>query len=66
MFGAGYRRWLGESVGQLGFDDFYEVTLGVGADGDEALPLVQSVRFSCSYLFGDDVQGWSIGFGATF
>jgi hypothetical protein len=24
------------------------------------------VRFSCSYLFGDDVQGWSIGFGVTF
>ncbi|MEY4831585.1 MAG: hypothetical protein RLZZ562_3381 [Planctomycetota bacterium] len=66
MFGAGYRRWLGEAVGQLGFDDFYELTLGVGADDGEALPIVESVRFSCSYLFGDDVQGWSIGFGVTF
>ncbi len=66
LFGAGYRRWLGESVGQLGFDDFYELTLGIRADGADALPLVESVKFACSILFGDDVQGWSIGFGVTF
>jgi hypothetical protein len=66
LSGFGYRRWLGTSADQLQFDDIYEATVGVSAGGEDALPLVEAVRFSVSLLFGDDVQGWSVGFGVTF
>ncbi len=66
MAGFGYRRWLGDAAGQLQFDDFYEATLGLTTGGEDALPLVEAVRFSASLLFGDDVSGWSVGFGVSF
>lgn len=66
LSGLGYRRWLGDSAGQLQFADFYEATVGISVGGKDALPLAQSVKLSASLLFGEDVQGWSVGFGVTF
>ena len=48
----------------LGFDHFFAVGGGFVADtGDLGLG---SVRLMGSYLFGDHVEGWALGFGIDF
>ena len=66
LFGLGYRRWLGSSPKELNFTDFYELMLGFDGDADPVLPALGVVRSSGSLLLGEDVNGWTVGFSASF
>lgn len=66
LLGLGYRRFLGSSEKALGFTDFYELTVGVDCSAKSVLPLLGTVRLTASLLFGEDVDGWTIGGTASF
>ena len=50
---------LGEEL--LGFDDYFQVGVGAVWDCSELVPLLQGVGISVSFLYGENVQGWSLG-----
>lgn len=66
LLGLGYRRFLGTSEKALGFADFYELTVGVDCSAKPVLPLLGTVRVTASLLFGEDVDGWTVGGTASF
>ena len=58
---VGYKRFLKDGEELLGFDDYFQVGVGAVWDCSELVPLLQGVGISVSFLYGENVQGWSLG-----
>jgi len=62
----GYRYFFGDTSDVLGFDDLYEIGLGLGWIEPDGLPQIGGVQVSGLLQLADDVFGWSIGLAVKF
>lgn len=64
--GLGYQRLLSGAHSILGFDDFFELGAGLRWPVPEWVPLLSAATLHGAVQIGDDVRGWSLGFGVAF
>ena len=64
--GLGYRRFLGDTGDAIGFDDFIEVGAGLELNVLDRVPLASQFSLSGSLIYGENITGWSLGFGVSF
>jgi len=57
----GYKRFLRDGEELLGFDEYFEVGVGALWDCSELLPVMKQVGLSVSFLYGENLQGWTFG-----
>jgi hypothetical protein len=62
----GYRRLLGGAADALGFDDFFELSVGLRVGTGDLVPGVSALQLSGAVMIGEDVTGWSFGLSARF
>jgi len=61
-----YTRFLGDLDGVLGFNHLNSVGAGLELDVSKYDIIVTRARLVGRYKFGDNVQGWSVGFAVSF
>ncbi|MFN3241615.1 MAG: hypothetical protein ACE37K_08905 [Planctomycetota bacterium] len=57
----GYKRFLRDGEELLGFDDYFQVGVGALWDCSELVPVLHRVGLNVSFLYGENVQGWTFG-----
>ena len=63
---CGYTRFLDRTGDDLGFDEYFELGLGLETALDGELGPLSRLSMSGSILFGDELSGWTIGGGVAF
>jgi len=63
---AGYAGFFGPNRDALGFTSVMEVGVGVEVPLSKSSEKPQRIRLSASYLFGQNVTGWTVGLGMRY
>jgi len=63
---ASYVALPGETGDSIGIEGYFELGAGISLDVAQDLPLLSEVELQVVRLRGDGVEGWSIGFSASF
>ncbi|MEZ6037477.1 MAG: hypothetical protein R3F29_08355 [Planctomycetota bacterium] len=63
---CGYKRFLGQGGGPLGFLGYAELGAGLEWDCVDQLPLLSRLGLQATMLVGDDVFGWTVGGAFAF
>lgn len=63
---AGYSGFWGTNRNALGFETVAEVGAGIEVPVSKTPEKQTRARLTCSSLFGEDIRGWSAGFGLRF
>jgi hypothetical protein len=63
---AGYAGFFGPNRDALGFTSVAEVGVGVEVPLSKNSEKPKRIRLSASYLFGNNVTGWTIGLGLRY
>lgn len=66
VFEAAHSEFIGAQRGVLGFDALSQLGLGVEIDTTQDDILLTRTRLVGRYVFGDGVEGFSLGLGITF
>lgn len=62
----GYRRLLGDGRDLLGFDDYFEIGVGLSVRSLDDVPVVSELGLGGAIMIGEDVFGWSLGVTLRF
>jgi hypothetical protein len=57
---------LGGAQSLIGFEDFFELGAGLRWPSPPLLSFLSAATVHGAVQFGDDVRGWSFGFGVEF
>lgn len=64
---VGYRYLFGETIDVMGFDDLYELTLGLeSVDAEDMDADVGQILLTAGMQFADDTLGWTLGLAIRF
>lgn len=61
-----HNEFLGDMRGALGFNSLTSLGAGLELDIEQNAIFFTRVRMMLRYVFGENVQGWSLGFAASF
>jgi hypothetical protein len=61
-----HNEFLGDMRGALGFNSLTSLGAGLELDIEQKAIFFTRVRMMMRYVFGENVQGWSLGFAASF
>ena len=61
-----HNEFLGDMRGALGFNSLTSLGAGLELDIEQNVVFLTRLRMMLRYVFGENVQGWSLGFAASF